>query len=157
MTTIAYKDGVLASDSRATWAGNVKANCIKMWRIQSKVEPVKGEVLLGVCGNLAAALLFKDWMEAGGAPNLKERGVDADDSFGAIIVHKSGLYSADHLCRIEAMPEEFWSDGSGSQFALGAMACGKSAADAVRVASRFDCYTGGRIVTMSLTASKKKR
>lgn len=150
MTTIAYKAGVLASDSRMTWGGHIKASGVKMWRIDSRVAPVKGEVLLGICGYVAAALLFKDWLETGGEPNLVKRGVEADDTFGALIVHKSGLYTADHLCRLEVMPEQFWADGSGTLAALAAMACGKSAIEAVRLAGRFDAFTGGRVISMSL-------
>jgi hypothetical protein len=155
LTTLAYRDGVLASDSRFTWAGNVKASGTKMWRLQSRVSPVRGEVLLGISGYVSAALLFKDWLETGDEPHLVKRGVD-DDCFGALIVHKSGLYVADRLCRLDVMAEEFWADGSGGDFALAAMACGKSAAEAVRIAARFDCYTGGRIVSMRLASPARR-
>jgi hypothetical protein len=35
--------------------------------------------------------------------------------------------------------------GSGMDFALAAMACGKTAAEAVEIAARFDPNTGGRV------------
>ena len=157
MTTIAYKDGVLATDSRATWDGHVKSNCVKMWRIQSRVDPVKGEVLIATAGDLYAALLFKDWLELGGEPKLKDRGVDGTEGdFDAFIAHKSGIYAANHLCRIEPVYMDEWAHGSGRLAALAAMACGKSAVEAVRIAARFDAYTGGRIVSMILTEKKKR-
>ena len=37
---------------------------------------------------------------------------------------------------------DFWAVGSGEEYALGAMAMGASAAQAVEVASQFDVYTG---------------
>jgi hypothetical protein len=157
VTTIAFKDGVLASDSRVTWSGHIKASGVKMWRVESKVAPVKGEVLLAVCGYLSAACLFREWMQEGGEPHLNKRGVDMNDAFEALIVHKSGLYTADALCAIEPMTEPFWADGSGGLAALAAMACGKSAVEAVRIASRFDAYTGGRIVSMTLGSPKKAK
>ncbi len=158
MTTIAYRSGILASDSRVTWGGHIKASGVKMWRVTSRVEPIKGEVLIGVAGYLAAAGLFVDWVQAGGEPKLKERGVEGEDAdFGALIVHRTGLYTADHLCRFEPMTEDFWADGSGTLAALGAMAKGASALEAVRIAARFDCYTGGRIVSMTLTQPGRAR
>ena len=155
VTTVAFKAGVLASDSRATWDGNVKGHCCKMWRLQSRVEPVKGECLLAIAGDLYDGLLFKDWLEQGGEPKLKDRGVCGDDGdsggdFDALIVHRSGIYGANFLCRLERITEDEWAHGSGRPFALAAMACGKSAIEAVRVAARFDAYTGGRIVSMTL-------
>lgn len=161
MTTIAYKDGVLATDSRATWDGHIKSNCIKMWRTQSKVEPVKGQVLLAGAGDLYAFLLFKDWLETGGEPNLHIRMVPGNDGdgndFDAFIVHKSGIYACNYLCRIEPIYMDQWAHGSGRLAALAAMACGKSAIEAVRIAARFDAYTGGRVVSMTLTETKGKR
>lgn len=161
MTTLAFKAGVLASDSRATWDGHIKSSCCKMWRIQSRVEPVKGECLLAIAGDLYAGLLFKDWMEQGGEPKLKDRGVIGDDGdaggdFDALIVHRSGVYGANFLCRLERIDEDEWAHGSGRLAALAAMACGKSAIEAVRIASRFDAYTGGRIVSMTLDESPKR-
>lgn len=156
MTTIAYKDGVLASDSRATW-DDASSKCVKMWKFTSKVDPVKGEVLLAVAGDLYAALLFKDWMMEGGKPDLHSRGVDESNDFDALIVHKSGLYAANRLCRIDDIHEEYWAHGSGRQAALAAMRCGKSAIEAVRVASAIDTYTGGRIVSETLRGDKNAR
>ena len=157
MTTIAYKDGVLASDTRATWDDGVKSKCTKIWRITSKVEPVKGQVLLAAAGNLYIALIFRDWLEAGGEAGLY-RWIDGEETdFDAIIVHKSGLYSSNQLCRITENEEPYWAAGTGCKYALGAMHCGKSAIGAVRVAAHFDAYTGGRIVSETLAPRARKK
>lgn len=157
MTTIAYRDGVLAADSRATWDDGVASKVVKMWALLSKIEPVKGAILLATAGDLYAALLFKDWLESGGEPRLHDRGVGEQHDFEAVIVHKSGIYSANRLCRIVENPEPFWAAGSGCKFALAAMHCGKSARDAVQVAMHFDPYTAGRINTMTLDPPAQKR
>lgn len=162
MTTVAWDGRTLASDSRATWDGHVKSHCVKMWRVQSRVDPVKGECLLAIAGDLYAGLLFKDWLELGGEPHLIKRGVtgEMDDSggdFDALIVHRRGVYGANFLCRLEPIGMDEWAHGSGRMAALAAMACGKSATEAVRIASRFDAYTGGRIVSMTLDKPSSKR
>ena len=40
--------------------------------------------------------------------------------------------------------------GSGAPYAIAAMACGKNAMDAVKIAKKFDPYTGGRITSIKL-------
>jgi hypothetical protein len=162
VTTIAYKDGVLASDSRSTEGDDsAKSNCVKIWRIVSKVEPVRGEILLGCSGDEFGAALFKEWMEKGGEPFLHARGVEGGDGdgqtgddFDALIVHKSGLYNANRLCCLVKTIERFWAHGTGRQGALVAMRLGKSAVDAVRVTAGVDPYTGGKIVSLRLTGKK---
>jgi ATP-dependent protease HslVU (ClpYQ) peptidase subunit len=160
MTTIAYRDGIIASDSRATWDDWSQSRCIKLYRAKSKVDPVKGDVIVATAGHSAASLLFLDWMEIGGEPRLHERGVDENTEFECLVVHKSGVWVADRLCRLEKLEEDFWAAGSGRQAALGAMHAGKGAMDAVRIATRIDPFSGGRVVSMSLdppAAGKKPR
>lgn len=158
MTTIAFDGRTLAADSRATEGDeSAKSRCVKMWRLRSRVAPVQGDVLLAMSGDEFAALLFKDWLEEGGEPKLVARGVRDDEDFDVLVVHKSGLYNANHLCRLERSAEEQWAHGTGRQAALAAMRCGKSAVDAVRIASGIDPYTGGRVVSMSLDEPRPKR
>lgn len=154
MTTIAYKDGVLAADTRATGACGIKSRFTKIYRLTSKVDPVRGPVLLGLTGDIYMAMRFKDWMEAGGVPTLHDW-IDGDQTeCDALIVHKSGLYSGSQLCRIVPNDEPYWAEGSGAHYAMAAMYCGKSAIEAVRVAAHFDSYTGGRIVSEVLDPPK---
>lgn len=161
MTTIAFRDGIISSDSRATWDDWSQSRCIKLYRVKSKVDPVKGDVIVGTAGHGSAALLFMDWLENGGEPRLHDRGVDENTEFECLVMHKSGVYVADRLCRFEKLEEDFWAAGSGRQAALGAMHAGKSAVDAVRIACRIDSFSGGRVVSMSLdptpTTARKKR
>lgn len=157
MTTIAYKDGVMASDSRCTYDDWTLGKCVKLYRAKSKVDPVKGDVVVGTAGHSSAALLFLDWLEVGGEPRLHDRGVNEMTEFECLIMHKSGLWIADRLCRLELLEEEFWAAGSGRQAALSAMHCGKSAVDAVRMAIRLDPFSGGRVVTMTLVPDPPKQ
>lgn len=157
MTTIAYRDGIIASDSRATWDDWSMSKCVKLYRVKSKVDPVKGDVIVGTAGSGSASLLFVDWLEAGGPPALHDRGVNEYTEFECLIVHKSGIWMADRLCRLEQLDEDFWAAGSGRQAALAAMHCGKSAVEAVRIAARIDSFTGGRVVHMSLADVESKR
>lgn len=150
MTTLAYKDGTIASDSRSTMDDYAIGKCVKLYRVKSKVDPIKGDVIVGTAGHGSSSLLFVDWLEQGGDPSLHERGVDEHAEFECLVLHKSGLYMADRLCRLEKIEDEVWAAGSGRHAALGAMYAGKSAVEAVRIAARIDPFTGGRVVSMSL-------
>ncbi len=68
-----------------------------------------------------------------------------------------GLFEYDVYCRAEEVIDDFYAIGSGAKVALGAMACGKSAIEAVRIAARFDPYTGGRINSESLVKAEVSR
>lgn len=61
---------------------------------------------------------------------------------------RSHLISSDDMCPI--VIREPYAIGSGSDFAMGAMLAGKSAKDAVKIAAKLDCYTGGPIKVLSL-------
>lgn len=156
MTTIAFRDGILAADSRAVWADSVIGRCMKLYRVRSKVDPVKGDAIVGIAGVTSAAMLFIDWLEVGGEPRLHDRGVSDSLDFECLLVHKSGLWCSDRLCRLERVDDDFMAIGSGRMAALGAMHAGKGAIDAVRIATRIDPNSGGRVVSMTLAPIAEK-
>lgn len=163
MTTVAFDGKTLAADSRATEEdGSAKTDRFtKLYRIQSKVDPVRGEVLVAAAGCEFAGELFKRWLERGGEPDLVSRGVVEDPDEGspldALIVHESGAYTANHLGVLIKVRDRCWAHGTGRQGALVAMDLGMDATEAVRRARKFDVYTGGRVVAMRLKAHKRAR
>lgn len=163
MTTIAWDGCTLAADSRATEEdGSAKTDRFtKLYRIQSKVDPVCGEVLLAAAGCEFAGELFKRWLERGGEPDLVARGVVEDPQEGspldALVIHASGAYTANHLGCLIKVRDKFWAHGTGRQGALVAMDMGADAAEAVRRARKWDANTGGRVVSMTLKGPKPAR
>ena len=158
MTTIAYRDGILAADSWATYdegAGARKHTCVKLFRKQIAEGRKKFEVIIATAGESSPGLLFVDWYGTGEKPPimLEQHGGD----FSCLILTPYGLFEADMFCRPEQVLDPFYAVGSGAKCALAAMACGKSAIDAVRIAAKYDPYTGGRIVSMSLNNTKEAK
>lgn len=83
---------------------------------------------------------IKKVLEDGG--NLEtQHGQSSSDS--VLIVSVPGLcgYIGQNFS-LTGIDEPYWSVGSGSEFAFGALACGATAEDAVSVAGMFDIYTG---------------
>ncbi len=135
MTTVAYRDGTMASDSLVAYGDVDAGGAGKVFQI--------GPVLLGFSGCLAIGQRFVDWVRAGmrgDAPDMARGGNKAS----AIIVHDGYIVSCDDS-GWDRLKAEYYAIGSGRLLALGAMAHGASAEEAVRAAIRHDIYSGGAV------------
>lgn len=146
MTTIAYRNGIMASDSQATGGEIVRGETTKLHRT------IHG-TLIGISGHSGLTPLLIAWVEGGrkweDRPTLPQH-----VELHAIIVRPRGTITVLSQDFIEQPVETpFIAVGSGNELATGAMAMGATAAEAVEVAARFDVYTGGRIVTLPLVPS----
>jgi hypothetical protein len=89
-----------------------------------------------VAADAAAIEIFKRWFEAGRKP---EAAPEFFDGFAAIVVYPGPTvrhYDA-HLEEL-TIYGDFFAIGGGRDFAMGAMAAGKSAGEAVTIACQFD-------------------
>jgi 20S proteasome alpha/beta subunit len=136
LTTIAYRDGVLAADTLTTASGTRCGEMAKIYR--------EGRLLVGFCGNASNFEAFRSWVRAGAEGRFKsENGnVFILPPEGPAVVWGDG----DYPWR-EAAP--FWALGSGESIALGAMAVGATAEQAVRAAIEFDTASGGNVTVLS--------
>lgn len=150
MTTIVYRDGVLAADSCATVSteagGSRKTKCDKIFK---KVLPNGETVLIGTAGESAPGLVFLDWYGTG-KPAPTEL-LDGEADIDIIVVTKRGVFEFDKWCRGEKLKGRFFAIGSGAKAALGALHMGASAIAAVRIACKIDPYSTPPFVTMRLT------
>jgi ATP-dependent protease HslVU (ClpYQ) peptidase subunit len=134
MTTIAYRDGVLASDGR-TSSGNVVLS-----DNEKKIMRLSDGALFALAGDVAYT-----------GPMLEALEDDAelpkaDGAFTAVIVETNGaLRIYEGAGGFMAIVEPFAAFGSGAAVAYGAMEMGASAEEAVRIATRRDTYSGGAI------------
>ncbi len=149
MTTVAFRDGILAADSRYS-DGNVGiTRGPKLFR--KKVGKRGKEHLIGICGSVYAALVFVDWYGTDNKELHKQLlGMD-DDQFEVIVWDGRVLKCSNYMLRLTEIHEPYYAIGSGGVHAITAMDCGKSAAQAIQMAMKRDSNTGGRIVTMRLT------
>ncbi|NWB08943.1 proteasome subunit beta [Pseudomonas sp. D5002] len=138
MTTIAYKDGVIAYDSRQTRGGVIVTD-----------DAEKSELVNGVRFFLAGAVCDMPALIAAyfGTPSpvaVECSGYVLDSGRLILVGHddKTGIWKQDlDLSNPDAI-------GCGSAYALAAMDMGTSAEGAVRVAMKRDIYTGGTIRTV---------
>jgi len=159
MTTIAYRNGVLASDSRTTiqtdQGGSRFFLCEKLYRKKASFHGKEEEVILGTAGETASSLIFVDWYGSGNpVPEILVLG-EAD--FTVLVLKADGLYEFDKWCRGERVLNDYYAIGSGAKAAMGAMYMGASAKKAIAAACEIDPYSAPPIVTMSLAKPKKPK
>lgn len=72
-------------------------------------------------------------------------GSDDDDGGCYLLVSKSRVYCLEADKMIPYEVAKSFAIGSGAKYAMAAMACGKTPAEAVKVAAKFDPFTGGAV------------
>lgn len=137
MTTICYRDGVLAADSMVQSGSANIGNCKKIFHV--------GHALVAGSGDYQDLLAFVAWLKS----NDQENKPKLDDGFDAILVNQRGeVFGYNHS--LVAFEIEYhggyFALGSGSEFALGAMAAGASAEAACAIACRYDINSAGPVV-----------
>lgn len=135
MTTIAYRDGIMAADT-ASW----DVNGVYFGRARKLHRLADGRVF-GGAGSTSAILRVVAWLN--GAEDKPALDDDKPTDVVQAIIATPGpgrvvVYVDVSLMEVEQHPGEFVAIGSGRELALGAMAMGASAAEAVRVATDFD-------------------
>ena len=144
MTTIAYKNGVIAYDSRQTRNDRIVSD-----------NASKCQVVSGVSFFLSGAVCDEKALIAAyfGTPSpvpVECSGYVVDDGNLMMVGHddKTGIWKQElELSNPDAI-------GSGASYALAAMDMGASAEGAVRAAMKRDIYTGGTIRSVIIDSSK---
>lgn len=135
MTTVAYRKGVMASDS-SCWEGGTHTHAVrKVWRVRG--------ILIGCAGNMSDIHAFVRWVKAGADeddyPRMKSLQAIMARPDGKVVCFEGGSYHPivvrDPYCAV----------GSGSPVALGALHHGASAVEAVRAARHHNEGTKGRV------------
>jgi len=142
MTTIAYKDGIIARDSRSTDpVGYIISDR------EEKMFERDGVVFFCYGRATDIEILLNAYFGEAVDPNME---VDVS----AFVVEGGVLYTVGVDCGLvfknKCMKDELYAFGSGGDIAIGAMEMGASAEQAVEVAKRRDSKTGGEIKTFTL-------
>ena len=137
MTTIAYRDGILAADGRMTYGDTIFTDHTK------KIHRLSDGALFALCGDVSYVQPMLDSLEDDEV-DLPE--VSEGSSFTAVIVERDGkLRLYEGRGGFITLDAPYYAFGSGEEYAIGAMDMGASAQDAVRVACGRDLGTGGDI------------
>lgn len=164
MTTIAFKNGVIAADSRVTVeseAGGARNfDTRKLFRAKVDIRGTFKDVILATAGESAPGSLFvEQWSTGKSLTEIRDLFTYSEADFTILVVTDEGLFEVDKWCILEPVYEPFYAIGSGSKLAMGAMEAGASAQRAVEIACKRDPYTALPVVTMRLkpNANQKAR
>lgn len=148
MTTIAYKNGILAGDKQTTH-GKVSVRTRKVHKI--------GDWLVGGAGDTAHLHEMHEWIREGMDPKtLPAFQRDTGSCVEILMVDKAGkLFMLENSHVLYEVEQQFFAIGSGRDFALAAMHLGKSAPEAIEVAAQFDVNTGMGVDTVTLNQPLK--
>jgi 20S proteasome alpha/beta subunit len=143
MTTIAYKDGVIAYDSRIT-----RGNIIDYDDYEKLVETQGVKfILTGATGDFPR--LISAYF---GSP---EKNVDANAlAFDGETIWQVGHNDTDGLWKAAIRLDRSYAIGSGTAHALTAMDLGATAAEAVEMAKKRDTSTGGQVRLLILSVGQ---
>jgi hypothetical protein len=149
MTTIAFDGQTVAFDTLTAQSGR------KGWT-HDKVIRVEGGSFAGGCGELDAIHAFQSWVQNGMDPSdypqlCRDR---SEESCFIVITPDGVLMDFERTPTPVTKTHGFDACGSGSDYALGAMAAGKTAREAVEIAARFDLYTGSEVIALPLDAAR---
>ncbi|MCP5005525.1 MAG: hypothetical protein GY941_16540 [Planctomycetes bacterium] len=140
MTTIAYKDGVLAADSMVC-----TKNGIKIAQINKIIKNKNG--MAGIAGNLGDVSKIKEWMNIGADINKL---LDFSKGSSAIFIKPDGSINFIEEGSVINVAADFVAVGTGEEIAMASMMAGVSAKKAVHIACKLDAYSGGKIKTVRM-------
>jgi len=163
MTTIAVKDGIMAADSRCTDdLGAFATRMIKVFRLDSKA-------LLGCAGDADfrdVVTLFNK-ASAKKLPTRAELAAIKTEFQGLLLFPNGTLFfiditpgegsSSEYKGSVVECRERFAAVGSGQQFAMGAMAAGRGAKQAIEIACRYDIHSGPPVVEYPVKPVSKSK
>lgn len=143
MTTIVYRNGVMACDSRAYSGGSMPIGS------KSKIERLDDGTLLGVSSTIpGGAEAIRQWYKDG---MPKDCNYNLPDRFSLLVAKLNGsiFMANDNLMISGPLMGEYFAIGSGSEYALGAMAAGLGPEQAVKIACELDVWSSEPIFALT--------
>lgn len=153
MTVIAWDGKTLAADKQATEGG--------IRQVTTKIKLItkgrfKAHMIAGA-GLTSQANMLMAWFEAGAEPSTFPKYQEVDDLSAALLV----ITPDKEILRFDVNPiptvfyDKTYALGSGREVAIGAMAMGANAVQAVEVASHFCSGCGMGVDSITFKKAKK--
>lgn len=145
MTCIAYKDGILAADT-------LMVNCDRKGYTNKLFT--HGNEAIALCGDFARALEMLEWYQAGAVTANFPAKRDENDFGRLVIATDCGVCTYENRPYPVIHTERFVAYGTGADFAVGAMAMGASAEQAVKVAIEHCASCGGVVESLNVRMAR---
>ena len=145
MTVIAYDGRSVAADRQSTNNG-LRNEAQKLFKLESGA-------VVAVTGDYSLSLELKDWFAAGCQQGKCPCSRDKDN-FGKIVVFNidGRVFEYENCAQPIEVLDRFKAWGCGRDYAIAAMDLGKSAKEAVLLASKYDAFCGLGVDVVDLSA-----
>jgi ATP-dependent protease HslVU (ClpYQ) peptidase subunit len=153
VTTIAYKNGVLAADSLINYGtfSNGEVNKIHVVAMPEDDGKRVRRAMMAVSGAVWVIEPLIEWIESGASQDdIPHCLLAAAEQFSCIMIDDEGTVWEFNNGFFLKCGVQYHSIGSGQMFALGAMAAGIEAPEAVAAAMKHDKATGGAITVCTV-------
>ena len=142
MTTIAFRSGQLAADTLIAYTNITNGSRPKIERC--------GAYTAALAGSAWLRRPLEEWCRAGcPIDKVPQALLDNESSFAALIIDRDGKVFEFDNGYLTPVYADYTAIGSGAMLALGAMAHGASAEEAVLAAALHDKNTGGPVTILS--------
>lgn len=142
MTIIAWRDGVVAADGLAT------SDDVITSRKAQKIRRMSDGGVAAMMGAAVGAQEILRWIEGGELGEQPK--FEGEKSATVVVIGLDGLTVYDEYGKETISEAPYRAFGAGRDLALGAMASGASAEEAVRAACEHSVYCGGEITVLKL-------
>jgi hypothetical protein len=133
MTCIAFDGNTLAADRRVT-------DQCDLHRTTTKIVQI-GDTLLGIEGRECVGLEMREWYANGCIP-ADFPALAREEKASLIVIRQRKILVFQTSPIAVEVREEFWAWGSGRDYAIAAMALGRTAKEAVELAAHFITSVG---------------
>lgn len=150
MTTIAYRDGILAGDGRETDINDHTDGAMVLRDNLKKVHRLKDGRLFGAAGSSEAGARLLIAMQTGQSlPKLEDMSAIMVDLDGKVWVFEGNMWVRHNT--------PYYAIGSGNVCAICAMDAGADAITAAKIGARRDPFSGGKVSWVKLGRSRSRR
>ena len=142
MTTVVFRDGVMAADSRIIDGNLIEASTYR--KVGRLGRRAKFAGVYAVTGATTSSQYLLRLLNSGAWEGIGTPGQSSDGQVHVALTDGRFFFvGVDGVT--ECAPAPFYAAGSGRAIALGALQMGASATKAVKVACKFDVYSGGPV------------
>jgi hypothetical protein len=139
MTVIAWDGKTLAADKLASRYGTCLTTT-KIWRV--------GDILVGGAGPMDAIAEMKHWIISGRDPLKFPCCQKYEERATIVVIERCAIIEYNRSPHYTVYEDPFYAIGTGREFAIAALACGKTAEQAVEIACQYDADCGNGIDTL---------
>lgn len=161
MTTIVYRDGILATDRQMVATYHVLPAIDKL--VLVKTRDGKQEYAVALSGILSMGLAFIEWLKVGLPEGGYRHKIVDKMTFQAIYIRRNShggkptvMYQDELMWPLDETAQPYSAEGAGNEIAIGALYQGATAVEAVRAANHHHAHSGFGIMWVDMAAADFK-